>query len=119
MFVSTLELLTQASARSQGVSLAGLSEEVPGKGNCPFTRDKCPLKVNGESMEGKICLLNTSCLPALNVLVPTVCSARRGRNKAPVLFPHHGKGIQEMPRRQKKDCTTSEQNTHPSKQELP
>lgn len=55
MFVSTLELLTQASARPQGVSLAGLSEEVLGKGNRPFTRDKCPLKVNGESMESKIC----------------------------------------------------------------
>lgn len=72
LFVSTLELLTQASARPQGVSLAGLSEEeVPGKGNCPLARDKCPLKVNGESMEGKICLLNTSCSPALNVQVPT------------------------------------------------
>lgn len=71
LFVSTLELLTQASARPQGVSLAGLSEEVPGKGNRPLARDKCPLKVNGESMEGKICLLNTSCSLALNVQVPT------------------------------------------------
>lgn len=65
-------------------------------------------------MEDKSCLLNASCLTALNVQVRMVCSVRHGRNEAGSCFPvtRHRKGIRELPRDRRLLHSGSETRTH-------